>query len=126
MLQVKNAVYLNEDKTQALPRGHADARSLLVGPNGSVTDEVAKRYNLTESGAPDQGEAAGVQVLLPSGVSEHSADGINTLPGSAPAMGVAETAAAETAAAASEPNTGGRKGKKGAASEPAKEPNGGQ
>lgn len=108
MIQVQNPVYLNEARTKAVPDGHAEARFLLVGINGRVSDEEAKRYGITERGAPGQQET---RREVPEGrrymVNRFVPDGVNTAPDSLAANPEGEKIARSNAAAevvaASEP-----------------------
>lgn len=42
----KERLYLNEDRSEVVPEGHADARWLLAFKGDTVDDEVVKRYGL--------------------------------------------------------------------------------
>lgn len=89
-MKIKNAVYLTADKSRAVPAGHEEASFLLVGPNGSVTAEQAKRYKLTEDGAEGQGKVES-NVIEPfkHGVTKSTPDGVNMSPDSPQAQGLA-------------------------------------
>jgi hypothetical protein len=52
-MRVKYRVYKTADG-KAVPEGHADATELLFGQGAEVSDADAKKYNLTENGAPGQ------------------------------------------------------------------------
>lgn len=53
-MKVQNSVWLNADKTKALPAGHAEAAFLLAGKNGEVSKADAEKYGITEAGAPGE------------------------------------------------------------------------
>lgn len=88
---VKNAVYLTEDKSEAVPHGDPRAASLFVGARGMVSDEDAKRYKLTESGASGQkDEKSDVPSQFRHAVTDNTPDGVNTAPDSPAAQGLVD------------------------------------
>lgn len=87
-MKVANQVFLNADRTQAVPAGHPDAAFLLVGRGGTISDEQAKKYGITEQGAKDQGRDEAGSVIFKAGVTAATPDGVNTSPDSPQANGL--------------------------------------
>jgi hypothetical protein len=94
-MKLKNTVWVNADRSKAVPAGHEDAAFLLAGAGSIVTDEVAKKYGLTEHGAKDQGKEK-TAVLFPAGVTKSTPDGVNTAPDSPQAQGLRFATGTET------------------------------
>jgi hypothetical protein len=80
-MRTKNAVYLNADRTKAVPAGHEDAAHLLVGVNGEVSEADAKKYGITENGAEGQKKTEPLKQFAHM-VTDATPDGVNTSPDS--------------------------------------------
>lgn len=52
-VRVDRRVYLTEDREQAVPEGHPDARFLLCTPGSEMLRADAVRYGLLDAPAPD-------------------------------------------------------------------------
>ncbi len=92
-MRLKNAVWLNADKTKAVPAGHEEAAFLLAGAGATITKETAQNYKLSENGAEGQKATKGVVEPFAHGVTDATPDGVNTSPDAPQAKGIAFQAA---------------------------------
>lgn len=86
-MKLKNPVWLNSDRTKAVPAEHEDAAFLLAGRGAEVSDADVKKYSLTELGAQGQKSTeATVPQQYQHMVTDATPDGVNTAPDSPQAV----------------------------------------
>lgn len=49
-IEAKERIWLDADRTEALPEGHEDAHVLLAGEGGMISKEDAEKYGIGEDG----------------------------------------------------------------------------